>query len=117
MAYKTLKARYAHAIRILDKGWTRARNARTAEGFSVNAESPKACKWCAYGAMLRAGVVVDGPTETDALDRITHKRTKGGCTSVVYFNDNIARSRRQVQAIFRERMRELDRAATPATLA
>ena len=38
----------------VDRGWTQGHAAVDAEGLTVASDSPRACSWCMYGAMLAA---------------------------------------------------------------
>ena len=43
------------AAELVEQGWTQRTTARTASGNQCDSASPFACKWCAVGAIERAG--------------------------------------------------------------
>ena len=55
------------AAEYVDQGWTQNANARDETGVPVRVDDPKAIRWCALGAMLRA--TRDYPPETRNMDR------------------------------------------------
>lgn len=52
----------------LQKGWCRNAQGRRADGCYVDPESDEAVSWCAYGALVRAGMKNDSlPKDAPAL--------------------------------------------------
>lgn len=76
---------------ILHNGWCKGNFALTSDGFTVEAEDPRACRWCLSGGMqkmLRAGLITyDVNMEMRDLLEVAIKRKVGFNQSIVGFND------------------------------
>lgn len=77
------------------KAWNQGRMARNAKGYPVDPESPKACSWCAVGAILRCyGLAAMSLPKIDIL------RAKTGNT--LWWNDRPERTHAEVVAVLKE---------------
>lgn len=85
------------ARRLIERGWTRGALARDASGREVPAMSRAAVRFCVDGACIRAsGGCYDLCQARDALEGAL----PDGVLSAVHFNDDIAKSKRDVIALF-----------------
>ena len=81
---------------LIEKGWTQGVAARNDYGFIVHPTDPKACEWCATGA-IRAVAMGDSETREIAIyleDFIELKST------LVSFNDNVNTTREDILELF-----------------
>lgn len=80
--------------------WARCVDARDKDGYSVPYYSPKACKWCATGAVLK---VCDGPSQLSRLC-IGYLDNASKSDSVIRTNDHS--SHEVVLGVFRKAIAE-----------
>ena len=84
------------AVALLQQGWTQHANARDNEQRPVSALDPNACKWCLYGAIMRAcdGRIADVRDIIDYLKTVDPK-----IYDIVVWNDASSRTREDVLAL------------------
>jgi hypothetical protein len=72
----------------LERGWCREAAAVDMDGCEVDPTDPNAISWCAYGALMAAGIPDDG-TDDSAFVRLDKEMCDEGlgADSVGHFND------------------------------
>lgn len=83
-------------IRLLRRGWCQGPLAKDKRGRPVEHDDPKACRWCAIGAVWK----VAGNTLGRRVDRIENAFYAKNNNFPVIFNENYASSKLEVIAAF-----------------
>lgn len=89
------------AANFIDRGWIKGTFAENADGKRVHWSDKKACRFCAYGALMRAQdstkTTNDGWNKAcDTLLSLVPNR------DIVQFNDSIAKTNKDVSDLFRK---------------
>ena len=85
------------AIEFLKKGWCRNEYAKRKDGISTTIDRKDAAQWCMIGAIRATGY-----DEYHVLDTVTDALPKScKTTSVVCYNDEIAKTKRGPILVFR----------------
>lgn len=94
----TVKQLLTRARNYLRRGWTQGPFAVDAQGRSVDPSDSKACRFCAMGAMIRAGNSLDATEHVvgEAYDKLHAAAGR----HFVYFNETPGRTKREVVAMF-----------------
>lgn len=86
-------------------GWTQHEYARNSDGLRTNSQDPHATSWCAEGAVMAS-------TKSDLLRVFALDFLRRGAGieagSILFWNDERGRTRRQVLAAFRRAIRLLE---------
>ena len=84
------------AAKLIDRGWCRGAYAKTATGRSCSGLSRHAARWCVRGAIWAAAdrMGQDRRPAFAVVERLVP-------TELVYWNDTIAKNKRQVAALLR----------------
>ena len=84
-------------------GWCRGVNAKSERGKWASLASPRACKFCASGAIQRAGIERGASEETisEACQQLGIQASfQSIAVGLVDFNDTVARSKQDVLRLF-----------------
>lgn len=106
------------AIRLLRKGWTKGCYAEDEEGNTVTIGSPKACRFCAIGATIRAAAGSESnfieeldqfaPLLTRALRRLRPNDARIPYYGIADFNDDPDTTLEDVIAVFEEARKDCE---------
>ena len=91
----------AKALIQAPENWIKGKFARSAKGRPVRLDSPKACRFCAYGAVMHAADRTTVETTLDA-DRLIGEQTKSG---LIPFNDAPSTTHPMVMRLFNRAIR------------
>jgi len=91
---------------LLRKGWTQGPEAKSSSGRAVRPESPRACKWCLWGAVLRAQYDLSADNDTYAKAWTALYNVLG--ESPVCFNEYEGRKKFEILAIVDAAIEYLD---------
>lgn len=100
MSLQTSLELLTHARKLIadEKSWTKGTLARDAFGQEISADDPKACKFCAVGAIERATCDLDAVGQLYAVRVL--RDTLGLTTNIPEWNDDDARTHAEVLAGF-----------------
>ncbi len=88
----------AHAVKIVENGWTRGVNARDLNGRQVDHTSPTAARFCAIGAVARAEHDLGPTKDTYQGARIMVAFKKRHRYSLSLFNDHASHKNQVIMA-------------------
>lgn len=94
------------------KGWCQKAQARDADGFSSNADSPSAAQWCAIGAIVDEADESGARLEAQRALRGALGRSRLTYYAVVEWNDTPGRTQAEVITLF-EKAIAAEEAAAP----
>ena len=96
------------AVTLLERGWTKQRFARGADGEDRDPTSESACKWCLQGALMRARSELEEangapnhPRLRSALELCVFRRMEMP-VALPTFNDRIAKSKDEVVSLLKD---------------